>query len=311
MNSNIFLGTSNALNLVMEGMPEKFLNYLPVTVICNLFVFKLTRQVVFKKFKDIYHLSTGFTSEKHWFSIIQKATYEICGSIMKEKFFDPAFFNYHFNHEDRLLSLAEKFRINSSLFSVSLQFLRCVRYCEKGHTAPPYCKLCSRVVDFHYNSRSYFRNIQVTSEGTSLLRLNSDTVCDLDVFVSNADDHYKFFQVKDDFCTYFVLFSNPEEVFVAFSSILIRIFVNVCFKFFNDLDLNITDDSKIRDIIMLQSLAFLARFWHEVNIDFFYEFFDKFDDYHLSHCFRNSSRKPEFAPFYPAAFDTTITVIRF
>ena len=120
MNSNIFLGTSNALNLVMEGMPEKFLNYLPVTVICNLFVFKLTRQVVFKKFKDIYHLSTGFTSEKHWFSIIQKATYEICGSIMKEKFFDPAFFNYHFNHEDRLLSLAEKFRINSSLFSVSL-----------------------------------------------------------------------------------------------------------------------------------------------------------------------------------------------
>ena len=49
MNSNIFLGTSNALNLVMEVMPEKFLNYLPVTVTTNLlFISKLTRQVFFK-----------------------------------------------------------------------------------------------------------------------------------------------------------------------------------------------------------------------------------------------------------------------
>ena len=66
MNSNIFLGTPNALNLVMEVMPEKFLNYLPVTVITNLlFVSKLSRQVILKKFKDIYYVSTGFTSEKH------------------------------------------------------------------------------------------------------------------------------------------------------------------------------------------------------------------------------------------------------
>ena len=72
----IFLGTlPNALNLVIEVMPEKFLNYLPVTVITNLlFVSNLTHQCILKTFKDIYHLSTGFTSEKHWFSIIQKAT---------------------------------------------------------------------------------------------------------------------------------------------------------------------------------------------------------------------------------------------
>ena len=66
MNSKYFLGNSNALKLVMEVMPEKFLNYLPVTVITNLlFVSKLSRQVILKKFKDIYYVSTGFTSEKH------------------------------------------------------------------------------------------------------------------------------------------------------------------------------------------------------------------------------------------------------
>ena len=242
-------------------MPEKFLNYLPVTVITNLlFVSKLSRQVIFKKFKDIFHLSTGFTSEKHWFSIIQKAAYDICEVVMNEKFFDPVFFNYHFDYEDRLLDLVENFKINLSLFSVFMHFLRCIRSCERVHTTPSYCKVCSRVVDFHFNSGTHFRNIHVTSEGTTLLRLSSDTVCDLDVFVSKADDYFKFFKVKDDFCTYFALFSYPEEIFAAFSSILIRIYVNVCFKFFNDLDLNIAHERKIGDIVMTQSLFFLGRF---------------------------------------------------
>ena len=229
----------------MEVTPEKFLNYLPVTVITNLlFVSKLTREVTLKKFKDIFHLSTGYTSEKHWFSIIQKAAHDICEVVMNEKFFDPVFFNYHFDYEFKLLALVEKFKINLSLFSVFMYFLRCIRSCEKVHTAPTYCKVCSRVVDFHFNSRNHFRNIHVTSEGTTLIRLSSHAICDLHVFMSNADDHFKFFKVKDDFCSYFALFLYPEEIFAAFASILIRIYVNVCLNFFNDLDLNITDEHK-------------------------------------------------------------------
>ena len=84
----------------------------------------------------------------------------------------------------------------------------------------------------------------MTSEGTTLIRLSSHAICDLHVFMSNADDHFKFFKVKDDFCSYFALFSYPEEIFAAFASILIRIYVNVCLNFFNDLDLNITDEHK-------------------------------------------------------------------
>ena len=53
----------------MEVVPEKFLNYLPVTVISNLlFVSRLSRQVILKKFKDVFHFSTGFTSEKHFYN---------------------------------------------------------------------------------------------------------------------------------------------------------------------------------------------------------------------------------------------------
>ena len=191
---------------------------------------------------------------------------------MNEKFFDPVFFKSHFDYEDRLLALVEKFKINLSLFSVFIHFLRCIRSCERVPNSPTYCKVCSRVVDFHSNSRTYFQNIHVTSEGTNLLRLSSDTVCDLDVVVSNADEYFKFFNIKDDFCSYFTLFHHPEEIFAAFSSILIRIYVNICLKFFNDLDLNITDERKIIDIIMTQSHFFLGRMRHEVNIDFFMNF---------------------------------------
>ena len=82
-----FIGTSNVLNLVIEVMPEKFLNYLPVAVITNLlFVSKCTCQLIFKKFRDIYYLSTGFTSKKHWFSTIEKTAYDICEGVMNEKF---------------------------------------------------------------------------------------------------------------------------------------------------------------------------------------------------------------------------------
>ena len=73
-------------------MPEKFLNYLPVTVICNLlFVSRLSRKVILKKFKNVFDVSTGFTSEKFWFSVIQKAAYDIYEVVMNEKFFDPVF----------------------------------------------------------------------------------------------------------------------------------------------------------------------------------------------------------------------------
>ena len=147
---------------------------------------------------------------------------------MIKKIFDPVFFNYHFDYEDRFLALVEKFKRNLSLFSVFMHFLRCIRSCKRVPNSPTYCKVCSRVVNFHFNSRTLFRNIHVISEGATLLGLSSDQLCDLDVFVSNAEYYFKFFNVQNDFCSYFALFHYPEETFAAFSSILIRIYVNVC-----------------------------------------------------------------------------------
>ena len=51
---NFILDMNNVLFLAIEVMPQKFLNYLPVTVICNLlFVSTYTRQFILKTFKKI------------------------------------------------------------------------------------------------------------------------------------------------------------------------------------------------------------------------------------------------------------------
>ena len=87
--------------------------------------------------------------------------------------------------------------------------------------------------------------------------------------------------------------------------------MNICLKFFSHLDLNVYDEQRIKKIILTQSRFFLARFWHEVNIDFLNEISDIFDKYNKSYCFRNCNKKVEFGHYYPAAFDATITFIAF
>ena len=108
--------------------------------------------------------------------------------------------------------MLKEFKGHLSLFSVIMHMLICVRSCEKITVSPTYCKLGSRVQDFTFNCKSSFQNIQVTSYGSTLLRVDSDYICNLDVFVSNADDYFKFFNLKNAHCSYFALFSYPEEI---------------------------------------------------------------------------------------------------
>ena len=87
-----------------------------------------------------------------------------------------------------------------------------------------------------------------------------------------------------------------------------RIYLNLCVDVFSYLDLNIFDNRKVRELIFKHGHMLIARFWHETNLDFFYEFLDNFNKFSLSFCFKNSARKPEFGPYYPHAFDITFSV---
>ena len=107
--------------------PQTFVNYLPVKVIINLiFVSTYTQTLILKKFKDIYYLSDGFTSDEQWFSILKKSANNLNEIIFNESYFDSTYFDYYFDYEKNFSGLLKQFR-HLSLFSVSLHFLRCLR----------------------------------------------------------------------------------------------------------------------------------------------------------------------------------------
>ena len=132
--------------------------------------------------------------------------------IFNEKYFDSTFFDWYYDYEKNFSGLLKKFR-HLSLFSVSLHFLRCVRSCEKVWGLPPYCKLCSRVRDFDFVSKDTYRDLVITSYG-SLLGLSFRERIDLHVFLSNADDYFKFFITLNENCVFFPKISLIHRIYL-------------------------------------------------------------------------------------------------
>ena len=110
---------------------------------------------------------------------------------------------------------------------------------------------------------------------------------------------------------FFQSFEYATDVFCAFSSILIRIYLNITFPFFSWILTNMCDQKKIVNIILKHGHFLLSKFWHEVNISYFYEFFDLFDTVNLSFCYQNIVTKPEFGPYHGPSDLISLQVIRF
>ena len=55
----------------------------------------------------------------------------------------------------------------------------------------------------------------------------------------------------------------------------------------------------------------LSKFWHEVNINYFYEFFDLLDTVNLSFCYQTIVTKPEFEPYHGPSDLISLQFIRF
>ena len=85
--------TIHLLHLVIEVMSERLISYLAVRDIINLsFVSKSFKNLILKHFSNIYNISNGLTSAKHWFFIVRKICFDLTQSIYNEEFFDSVFF---------------------------------------------------------------------------------------------------------------------------------------------------------------------------------------------------------------------------
>ena len=155
-----------------------------------------------------------------------------------------------------------------SLFSICLHFLRCVSSCDKK---PNYCKLCSSVCENFFVESNAFLCLTVCAYGTYMFLENVCTI-DLNVFLFGDTRYLK--QTKN--CSLFQVFKYPQELFAAFSSLLVRMYLHCTFRSLSKLfcSISLVDEKKeITEIIVKHCRIFLDKFWHANNYQFFVDFF--------------------------------------
>ena len=158
--------------------------------------------------------------------------------------FNGTFFGYNFDFEENYFKLKKEFRHMSS-FSICLHFLRCTRSCNNKSN---YCRACSRICEknFFFFECNAFLKLCVFSVRSYLDCSSSDRL-DLDVFLLNADDALGGYTRDNGKCCYFQNFEFARDLFAAFCSVLIRMFLNYTVDCFSDLLCRVTlsDEQKL------------------------------------------------------------------
>ena len=197
------------------------------------YVSKYFRTLVLKKFYKHYDISTGFCAIKYWTNRIEENVFGLTQSIH----------NIHeaFDFEEIYDKLIKKFR-HMSLFSVCLHFLRCQRSYEKKSG---YCKMSSRVRENTFYDYNAFLSLKVSRMG-DYLDISSSERVDLDVFLNRPAYFPYCFCESPRSCTDHQVISFAQDLFAAFCSVLVRMYLNITIDHFSEImsDLSLADEKE-------------------------------------------------------------------
>ena len=98
-----------------------------------------------------------------------------------------------------------------------------------------YCKICSRVRDNTFYDCNKFPNLIVRSDG-DYLNISSSYRVDLDVFLCRPHYfQYPDYELLNGNCSHLEVVSFARELFAAYSSVLVRMYLNYTVQHFSDL----------------------------------------------------------------------------
>ena len=150
---------------------------------------------------------------------------------------------------------------NLSLFSIILHFIRCMRSCNNLQKYPSHCILCSRIEGQNWHPfESSFEVIQIEKNDCTLLGLDRGSIIDLDVFASKADDYFKYFKLKESKCSFYQEFRYIDDIFAAFSSHLIRMYLSLTASILSKFFKCKSFEYKILDLIVNEGVFLLGYF---------------------------------------------------
>ena len=192
---------------------------------------KIFQNTCIKKNYKHNNISTGFCAIKCWTNRIEENVFGLTQSIH----------NIHeaFGFKEIYDKLIKNFR-HMSLFSVCLLFLRCRRSCEKKSG---YCKMCWRVRENSFCDYKAFLSLKV-SRINNYLDISSSERVDLGVFLNRPAFFPHCFCEPPRSCIDHQVISFAQDLFAAFCSVLVRMYLNITIDHFLEtmLDLSLVDD---------------------------------------------------------------------
>ena len=133
-----------------------------------------------------------------------------------------------------------------------------------------YCKVCSRFRENTFYESYAFLNLIVDSTTDDYLNISSSERIDLDVFL-NKPTYFPYCHYESiGKCSDFEVFSFARDLFAAFCSVLVRMYLNQTTENFSDLmsQVSLTDEKKMIQKIFSFALQLLHKFFY-INYLFF------------------------------------------
>ena len=146
---------------------------------------------------------------------------------------------------------------------------------------------------------NFFSNMCIGKEGLDL-GFYYDIHVDVDVFLYNACKILGGWTSDSKWCSFHEKFGYAVDLFRAFCSVFVRIYLNLTISCFEDIlsKVAVIDKNKILTQILKHAEIFLRKFWTETNMKIFHEFFYLFDELNRSFCYKNDKVKPKFGPYF-------------
>ena len=145
--------------------------------------------------------------------------------------------------------------------------------------------MCSRVRENTFYDYNAFLSLKVNRMG-DYLDISSSERVDLDVFLNRPAFFPYCFCESPRSCTDHQVISFAQDLFVAFCSVLVRMYLNITTDHFSEImsDLSLADEKKVVNKIF-SSASLLLHTFFGLNYLFFHELFDLFSHVNDSGCF--------------------------
>ena len=108
----------------------------------------------------------------------------------------------------------------------------------------------------------------------------------IDLNVTKERANYPKPSLEDEKCNYYEEFDKPVDLYVAFSSVMVRLYLNFVLNCLFELHLTLAFEKTLIQIVYMYACGIMYDFFGETNYLFAYDFFKNFpEEYHLSHCY--------------------------